>query len=305
MGRGRLRQPGIRALLGRRAARLLVVTAFGGIVATPVLAASANPGAGRIGFYGDIGNIINSRNPLLVRPSTLLLTEDGSVALVHLRWSGWGTSVARATGVWSASDGIPDQATGKRTTSPARLTLSRPGSVLGRMVYRCFEVTVPSRPRNGVRECLQRRGNFCLYAPVTGHAAPPRDCATKCCHLAFPPHMLTEAELKDSVTQGRTIVPQAVAGAPALGDLTQLPGTWSSAPAFPDHGWSMIALPFMQPGNIVGPDIPGQVGPFRLLLNQFSETLTFTTIDQGVPNRGAALVKAFDADQHLAALQYL
>jgi len=116
--------------------------------------------------------------------------------------------------------------------------------------------------------------------------------------------MLTQAELTNSVANGR-LIEKATPGDPALGDLTNLPGVWSSAPAFPDHGWNMIALPFMQPGNTVVPDIPGQVGPFRLLLNQFNETLTFTTVDKGVPNRGAALVKAFDADQHLAALQYI
>jgi hypothetical protein len=46
------------------------------MVTTPALAASASPGAGRIAFYGDMGNIINSRNPLLVRPTALLLTEE-------------------------------------------------------------------------------------------------------------------------------------------------------------------------------------------------------------------------------------
>jgi hypothetical protein len=116
--------------------------------------------------------------------------------------------------------------------------------------------------------------------------------------------MLSANALQQSVAQGRTIVP-AVAGDPALGDLTQLPGVWASVPAFTGHGWNMIALPYMQPGNNVNPDIPGQVGPFRLLLNQFNETLTFTTVDKGVPNRGAALVNALDADQHLAALQYI
>lgn len=117
--------------------------------------------------------------------------------------------------------------------------------------------------------------------------------------------MLSDADLKNSVAQGRTITAQAVPGDVALGDLTQLPGVWSSVPAFPGHGWNMIALPFMQPGNTVVPDIAGQVGPFRLLLNQFNETLTFTTVDKGVPNRGAALARVFDADQHLAALQYV
>ena len=116
--------------------------------------------------------------------------------------------------------------------------------------------------------------------------------------------MLNCDDLKATVDQGRVITP-AVSGDAALGDLTLLPGTWKNLDNFPGHGWNMIALPFMQPGNTVAPDIPGQTGPFRLLLNQFNEHLAFTTVDKGVPNRGAALVKAFDADQHLAALQYI
>lgn len=118
--------------------------------------------------------------------------------------------------------------------------------------------------------------------------------------------MLDDIQVKASIAEGRTIAP-AVTGDPALGDLTLLPGTWANVPAFPGHGWNMIALPFMQPGNAVGPEPgqPGQIGPFRLLLNQFNETLIFTTVDKGVPNRGAALAQALDADQHLAALQYI
>jgi hypothetical protein len=118
--------------------------------------------------------------------------------------------------------------------------------------------------------------------------------------------MLNDRQLQASTAQGRQIV-TAQPGDPALGDLTLLPGSWANLPAFPSHGWNMIALPFMQPGDTVAPapGEPASVGPFRLLLNQFNETLTFTTVDKGVPNRGAALAKAFDADQHLAALQYI
>lgn len=154
--------------MGGRAVLLIAMAAFGGGVMTAARAAGASPGAGRIAFYGDIGNVVSSRNPLLVRPSLLLLAEDGSVALVQLRWIGWGESIAKATGVWSASNCIPSCAAGKLTTRPARLTLSSPGSVEGHRVYRCFQVAVVFRPRNGVRQCLRRQGGFYFYAPVTG-----------------------------------------------------------------------------------------------------------------------------------------
>lgn len=70
---------------------------------------------------------------------------------------------------------------------------------------------------------------------------------------------------------GRRVAP-AVALDPQLGPLAPLPGTWKSA----GLGWNMIALPFAAPA---GP-------PFRLLLNQFDETLVFTLVDKAVPNRG-------------------
>ncbi|HET9101001.1 MAG TPA: hypothetical protein VFN62_11465 [Acidobacteriaceae bacterium] len=141
--------------------------AFAGcVLVVPVGAAVQHPSSGQISFYSDLGNIAN-KSSLVVRPSTLMLVEDGSVALVHLKWSGWGTSVAHATGVWSASDGMPSQATGKRTTSPARLTLSSPGLVLGNRVYRCYQID-PPHPHRDIADhaCMQRQG---AYAPVTAH----------------------------------------------------------------------------------------------------------------------------------------
>lgn len=159
------------APFGRWGALLLVAAAAAGILAPPADAGVRHSSADQIAFYGDIGNVINSpyrKNPLLIRPSTLLLTEDGSVALVDLRWSGWGTSIARATGVWSASNCTPNCATGKRTTSPARLTLSSPGLVLGHMVYRCFRID-PPHPQRDIEDnaCIRRHGSFYGYAPVT------------------------------------------------------------------------------------------------------------------------------------------
>lgn len=161
------------ALSGRRAALLFVLVAFlGEMVArpeVPVGAAGQHPLSGQISFYSDLGNMA-SQSSLVVRPSTLMLVEDGSVALIHLKWSDWGTSVAHATGIWSASNGTPSQATGKRTTSPARLTLSNPGLVLGHTVYRCYQID-PPHPRRDIADhaCLQGQGTFYMYAPVTTH----------------------------------------------------------------------------------------------------------------------------------------
>jgi hypothetical protein len=116
--------------------------------------------------------------------------------------------------------------------------------------------------------------------------------------------MLEQKELSDVVATGRTIA-EAIPGDPALGPFTQLPGTWQNADALVGHGWNLIALPYKTPGKTVVPDTPDQKSDFRLLLNQFNETLSFTLLDKGVPNRGAAVAQVFDADQHVAALQYV
>ena len=82
---------------------------------------------------------------------------------------------------------------------------------------------------------------------------------------------------------------------PLLGPLAKLPGTWRSE----GSGWNMIALP--QEGAPFG---------FRLLVNQYDETLEFVSVDDRVPNRG---VKRSDPDpddpdpnpdQFLVALDY-
>ena len=77
-----------------------------------------------------------------------------------------------------------------------------------------------------------------------------------------------------------------------LGPLKQLPGTWESLPG---RGWNMIALPFAD-------------GPFnyRLLLNQYNETLTFSLVDKAVPNRGIRREDGdvVESDQFVVTLDY-
>ncbi len=139
------------------------------LLAMPVPAGGAHPGQGRIAFYGDILDLIDGHSPLVVRPSTLYLAEDGSVVLGHLKWSGWGSSVARATGVMSTSDCNPSCADGKRTNRPAQLTLSDPGTVYGHRIYRCYQVS-PHRVHAGLfgHGCIRREGKFYMYDTGSG-----------------------------------------------------------------------------------------------------------------------------------------
>ena len=101
------------------------------------------------------------------RPATMGMTEDGAWAILNPHWSAWGGAVARATGVSSASTGVPNMAQAPRITHPAQITLSSPGSVLGHEVYRCFQLTVPAQPRSDQHECLARHGSLYLYEPVS------------------------------------------------------------------------------------------------------------------------------------------
>lgn len=72
-----------------------------------------------------------------------------------------------------------------------------------------------------------------------------------------------------------------------LGPLQNLPGTWKSK----NTGWNMIALPFK--------DAPASAtAPYRILMNQYEETLTFAFVDDNVPNRGVK------ADQRVATIDY-
>lgn len=109
--------------------------------------------------------------------------------------------------------------------------------------------------------------------------------------------MLNQNQVNAMIETGRVVVAQAVTGDRALGNLALLPGEWKNIPGLPGRGWNMIALPFA--GN----------GPFhyRLLLNQYNEKLTFSTVDKGVPNRGIKTVGGTTtaADQVLSALQYV
>lgn len=82
---------------------------------------------------------------------------------------------------------------------------------------------------------------------------------------------------------------------PDLGPLQLLPGTWKSK----GKGWNLIALPFAT-------DPPPRGFNYRVLMNQYDETLSFTLVSKGVPNRGIGRVggSVVDTDQTLIALDY-
>lgn len=77
-----------------------------GLVVTTAEAGAGQAGrqVGQIFFYLDINQPVNFpsiKNPLVSRPATIYLFEDGSWVIKDLHWSGWGTSVASA-GRWIA-----------------------------------------------------------------------------------------------------------------------------------------------------------------------------------------------------------
>lgn len=104
--------------------------------------------------------------------------------------------------------------------------------------------------------------------------------------------MQNAEKIANMMKVGRSIT-TAKAGDENLGPLSKLPGTWKNLPNLPGRGWNMIALPF-------------DGGPFkyRLLLNQYNETLTFSSVDGPVPNRGLPDQPGDSGDQILVALDY-
>lgn len=127
-----------------------------------------------ISFWSSVAATISGpgqpqSNLRVIRPSAILMFADGSWDIDHLHWTGWGSGVAHATGISSASNGIPNEAQGKRITRPAQVTLSNPGRFQGHEVYRCFQLTVPAFPASDQRLCLTRMGGEWFLGP----AAPP------------------------------------------------------------------------------------------------------------------------------------
>jgi hypothetical protein len=142
---------------------MVIAIMLTGVVAGPAAVSSAalpHP----IYFWSSTAEVIHGPGqlpaPEVKRPSVIGMLADGSWAIIHLRWTGWGTRVAHATGTSSASNGNPNQAEGKRTNRPAKVALSHPGQFRGDEVYRCFTLTVRSHPASDQHLCLTRSGRY-------------------------------------------------------------------------------------------------------------------------------------------------
>lgn len=96
--------------------------------------------------------------------------------------------------------------------------------------------------------------------------------------------MAKKDQLKRNYEMAKTCLPE-------LGPLNLLPGEWKGV----GTGWNMIALPFAQAEF-----------NYRLLMNQYDETLKFSFVDDNVPNRGLAGIidSSTDEDQFVVTLDY-
>ena len=76
---------------------------------------------------------------------------------------GLGLGSGARKGISSASNGIPNQAQGKRIKTPAQITLSNPGRFFGREVYRCYRLKVRA-PATDLHGCVQGLKGFWFFA---------------------------------------------------------------------------------------------------------------------------------------------
>jgi hypothetical protein len=141
--------------------RLIVAAALALTLALVAVAQGAIPQP--VYFWGSVTATIRAPGQPpeseVIRPSLIFLFEDGSWVIEHPHWTGWGSSVAHANGISSASNGIPDMAQGKRIKKPAQITLSSPGRFYGHEVYRCYALKVPP-PATNLHGCLTDHHGF-------------------------------------------------------------------------------------------------------------------------------------------------
>jgi len=83
-----------------------------------------------------------------VRPSTFIIScGDGNSYLTKLKWSAWGSSTARAAGVYTLNTCEPYCAAGKFVSSDAVVTLSKPKTFKNLRLFTNLHVGYVSGPR--------------------------------------------------------------------------------------------------------------------------------------------------------------
>jgi hypothetical protein len=141
---------GARSRVGISVAICLALAALVTLASSPAVRAKAST---PVYFFSNNAQPINSHNRLVMRPGGFLLFLDGQWLLQDLHWTGWGSPVARATGISNSSDDIPDAASGRRIKTWADMTLSSPLRWRGREVYSCFKILVPP-PASDLSGCV-------------------------------------------------------------------------------------------------------------------------------------------------------
>ena len=113
--------------------------------------------------------------------------------------------------------------------------------------------------------------------------------------------MTKDTQTDTTRTRARSLTPVAKISTSEyenLGPLGALCGTWKNVIGtdkdLEGRGWNMIALPFAGNSGL----------NYRLLLNQYNETLEFKLVDDDIPNRGIDIHRPADTDQFVVALDY-
>lgn len=106
--------------------------------------------------------------------------------------------------------------------------------------------------------------------------------------------MMTPKQFKDHVMSEGRAIEKAKSGDELLGPFKDLPGEWKNGNRLNGRGWNMIALPFVGKTRL----------DYRLLLNQYNESLVFDVVDKGVPNRGIKHNPPGNKDQLIVTLDY-
>ena len=110
-----------------------IVIMSAGSLALPV-AASAAPALPKVSDCGEVS----------AKPTGLVLScADANIALETLKWSSWGKSTAKATGIFSENDCSPTCAAGTFNRYKANVTLSAPKTVNGTKVFTKVRVVFP------------------------------------------------------------------------------------------------------------------------------------------------------------------